>query len=146
MVGGTMNWRFCILALFIFVLDGCIPFMTNEQQTRLWMSQEKRIEGYKRGLDFQVGREYYTLVPKLEWCQKHQCSEISDSITEYVEEFIDDASRKCVIAWQVDARQSVGNYQYGTGPVNYGLGKRLNWRYISKPEDCLLTLAFWGPD
>lgn len=94
-----------------------------------------------------LGKEFYTPIQKAEWCKVNQCWEIGDSVTEYVEELVskDYPTRKCVIAWQVDAKQSGGNYQYGTGPVFYGLGKRLSWRYVSKPEDCLTTLGFWGP-
>lgn len=146
MLGEEMIWRLLSVAL-CFLVSGCIPFMTNEQQTRLWMSEEKRIESFKRDMDFQQGKEFYTPVEKAEWCKTHQCSEINASVTEYVEEFInkDIPLRKCVIAWQVDAKQSSGHYQYGKGPVFYGHGKRMGWRYISRPEDCLTTIGFWGP-
>jgi hypothetical protein len=86
-------------------------------------------------------------VQKAEWCKVHQCSEVGDSVTEYIEESVskDVPSRKCVISWRVDAKQSTGNYQYGKGPVYYGLGKRLSWCYVSVPEDCLTTIGFRGP-
>ncbi len=137
---------FTIMALTIFS-NGCIPFMTNDQNTAIWVSKEKRIESFKREQDLRLGKEFYTPVPESDWCKTNQCLKVEDSIMEYIERPIrkDDSSGKCVIAWRVDAKQSTGNYQHGTGPVYYGLGKRLNWRYISNPEDCLTTLNFWGP-
>lgn len=94
-----------------------------------------------------LGKEFYTPVPKSEWCKTNQCSKVDDSIIEYIEEPVrkDVSSRNCVIAWRVDTKQSTGNYQYGTGSVYYGLGKRLSWRYVSEPENCLTRINFWGP-
>jgi len=121
--------------------------MTNEQNTALWMSKEKQIESFKREQDFRLGKEFYTPMPESEWCKTNQCLKVEDSIMEYIEGPIrkDGSPGECVVAWRVDAKQSKGNYQYGTGPEYYGLGKRLSWRYISKPEDCLTTINFWGP-
>lgn len=145
-LGVKMIWKILVTVLVIFC-SGCIPFISDEQQTALWMSQEERIESFKRYLDFQLGKEFNTPVQKAEWCKTHRCLEISDSVTEYIEEFINKKapSRKCVVAWKVDSKQSGGNYQYGKGPLFYGLGKRLSWRYVSRPEDCLTTISFWGP-
>lgn len=142
-----MNRKLCALTALTLFCSGCIPFMTNEQNTALWMSKERRIDSFKRDQDIQLGKEFYTPVPESEWCKTNQCLKVDDSIMEYVEGPIrkDDASGKCVIAWRVDTRQGTGNYQYGTGPVYYGLGKRLGWRYVSTPEDCLTTINFWGP-
>lgn len=142
-----MNLRFFIVIVLAVCNSGCIPFMTNEQQTALWMSKEKRIASFKSEQDFQLGKEFYTPVPETEWCKTNQCLKIDDSIVEYIEGAVrkEVSSRNCVIAWQVDAKQSSGNYQYGAGPVYYGLGKRLSWRYISNPEDCLTTINYWGP-
>jgi hypothetical protein len=110
------------------------------------MSKERRMESFKHEQDFQLGKEFYISVPESEWCKTNLCSKVSDTVMEYTE----DPARKnepgkCVIAWQVDTKQSTGNYQYGKGPVYYGLGKRMNWRYVSQPENCQTTLNFWGP-
>jgi hypothetical protein len=131
--------------LFVAVLailqSGCFPFLSNEQQTALWMSKEKRIATFKRDLDFQIGMEFHAPMQKEDWCKTHQCAEISESVTEYIEELVskDVPSKKCVIAWHVDAKQSKGNYHYSSGQVPYGLGRRLSWRYVSEPGDCLST-------
>lgn len=137
--------RMVRVRVFILVLaslgGGCIPFLSNEQQTKLWMSQEKRMESFKRDMDFRIGKEYRRPVPKTEWCKTYQCFEIDESVTEYVEVLTnkDVPTRTCVIAWRVDAKQSTGNYQHAPGPLFYGYGKTLSWRYVSKPEECLTT-------
>jgi hypothetical protein len=111
-LGVKMNSKYFIIIALTAFSNGCIPFMTNEQNTALWMSKEKRIESFKREQDFRLGKEFYTPVPESEWCKTNQCSKVDDSVMEYIEGPVrmDESSGKCVIAWRVDAKQSIGNY------------------------------------
>ncbi|ADN78329.1 hypothetical protein [Geobacter sulfurreducens] len=118
-----MTYKWLVVMALAALNSGCIPFMTNEQQTALWMSKEKRVESFKRDMDFRRGKEFYVSMPKTEWCKTNQCSKINDSITEYIEDPDRVLTGKCVVAWRVDEKQSTGNYQYGAGPVYYGLGR-----------------------
>jgi len=134
---------FAVIALTV-LSSSCIPFMSDEQNTSLWMSKEKRMESFKREQNLYLGREFYSEVPESAWCKNNECLKLEDSTMEYIEGPFRKLN-ECIVAWRVDPKQSTGNYQYRSGPVYYGLGKRLSWRYISRPEDCLTTLRFWGP-
>jgi hypothetical protein len=133
------------LAIILLCLgsQSCIPFMSNEQQTALWYSDDERVAMFKRQMDAEIGKELYFESPKQEWCKANRCTTISDSITEYTRKA--DSSKECLVSWLVDASKSKGNYKYKDGPLYYGMGEKVEWRYVSEPKLCLQTINFNGP-
>jgi hypothetical protein len=117
--------------------------MSNEQQTSLWFTKEKRIAMFKQRMDGEIGKEFYVEMPKEEWCGINHCIQLDKTTTEYV--LKRDPSTQCVMAWVVDTTGSKGNYQHPPGPVFYSLGIRKSWRYLSKPELCYETINYNGP-
>ncbi len=138
---------FAIVFAFPVLVMGCIPFASDELNTKIWMSEEKRVEGFKQDLDYDIGKELYSTKSKAEICSIQECNPISETLTEYVYQQTSSTnpSRKCVYAWTVDSSQSQGDYQYGTGLLYLGLGKKIKWRYLSSPDQCLMTIGFSGP-
>jgi len=139
-----IKWEILVV---IVSISGCVPLAPDEFNTKLWMSTEERIEGFKRQLDYEIGREFYSLKTRDQICKRQKCNHISDVVTEYIFVQLSETNppRKCEYAWLVDLSQSKGNYQYKNGPLHLGLGKKIEWRYISNPDQCLETIGFSGP-
>jgi len=129
-----------------FLISGCVPFASNEFNTKLWLSEEKRIQGYKQRLDYEIGKEFYSTMDKSEICSKQECIYISETVTEYIYEWEENTNppRKCIFAWLVDESQSKGPNPYGNKHL-LSLGRKIKWRYISNPDQCLDGINFLGP-
>ncbi len=138
--------RFAPIA-FLFLLSGCIPFLSNETQSRLWLSLEDRVNSYKKYLDSQIGKEFLATVGFDVWCETNSCKINGDGTFELIEKQIDknDQNRVCIISWTSDQKQSMGNYVIENKLLYYGFGKKLFWQYKSPPENCVTTINFKGP-
>ncbi len=135
---------FISVNIFSFFLTGCVPFASNEFNTKLWMSKEERIKGFRENRNYEIGKQFYSKLTKEELCKIQKCNYVSKTITEYVFEWESNTNppRKCVYLWIVDASQSEKDVPHWRG---VGLGKKIKWRYVSEQDKCLTGINFAGP-